>query len=139
MVKAKYLSPINLQVISPLNIPKQGSPQDQEGWAGETEIEVETIHALAPGAKFIVLQSPVSQIEGIVGLPQDRQLEQYILYQWIAVTFIYSMYTAMRKSTAANRRIRIFLCFARETERRTPTIPPRIPPRRYSATITQLM
>ena len=61
------LPPIDLQVISPLNIPKQGSREDQNGWAQETELDVEIIHALAPGAKVIVLESPVSETEGIVG------------------------------------------------------------------------
>ncbi len=73
------LPPIDLQVISPLNIPKQGSREDQNGWAQETELDVEIIHALAPGAKVIVLESPVSETEGIVGLPEYRQLEQYVI------------------------------------------------------------
>jgi subtilase family serine protease len=74
------LPPINLRVISPLNnIPKQGSSKDQQGWAEETELDVQVIHAIAPGANIIVLQSPVSETEGIVGLPEYRQLEQYII------------------------------------------------------------
>lgn len=73
------LPPIKLQTISPLNIPKQGSLQDQTGWAQETELDVQVIHALAPGANIIVLQSPVSETQGIVGLPEYRQLEQYII------------------------------------------------------------
>ena len=73
------LPPIKLQVISPLNIPKQGSLQDQTGWAQETELDVQIIHALAPGANIIVLQSPVSETQGIVGLPEYRQLEQYVI------------------------------------------------------------
>ena len=74
------LPPINLRVISPLNnIHKQGSLKDQRGWAEETELDVQVIHALAPGANIIVLQSPVSETEGIVGLPEYRQLEQYII------------------------------------------------------------
>ena len=74
------LPPVNLRVISPLNnISKQGSLKDQRGWAEETELDVQVIHALAPGANIIVLQSPVSETEGIVGLPEYRQLEQYII------------------------------------------------------------
>lgn len=73
------LPPINLQVISPLPIPVKASRQDLEGAAQETQMDVEAIHALAPGAKVIVLQSPVIETEGIVGLPEFRQLEQYII------------------------------------------------------------
>src|SRR6185437_9168091 len=49
------------------------------GWAGETELDVEIIHAVAPDAKIIVLTSPVAETEGTVGLPQFRQLVQYVL------------------------------------------------------------
>src|SRR2546430_5361646 len=73
------LPPIDLQVISPLNIPEFDPHQDKQGWAQETELDVEVIHALAPGAKVIVLQSPVAETEGIVGLPEYRQLQQYII------------------------------------------------------------
>jgi subtilase family serine protease len=73
------LPPIDLQVISPLNIPVNASRQDREGAALETQMDVEAIHALAPRAKVIVLESPVVETEGIVGLPEFRQLEQYII------------------------------------------------------------
>ena len=73
------LPPIDLQVISPLSIPAKASRQDREGAAEETQMDVEAIHALAPGAKVIVLQSPVVETQGIVGLPELRQLEQYII------------------------------------------------------------
>ncbi len=76
----KYnLPPIDLQVISPLNVPEQASRQDQQGAAEEIQMDVEAIHALAPGAKVIVLESPVAETEGIIGLPEFRQLEQYII------------------------------------------------------------
>jgi subtilase family serine protease len=73
------LPPIDLQVISPLSIPVKASRQDLEGAAQETQMDVEAIHALAPGAKVIVLQSPVVETEGTIGLPEFRQLEQYII------------------------------------------------------------
>jgi len=73
------LPPIDLQVISPLHVPEQASRQDHQGAAGEIQMDVEAIHALAPGAKVIVLESPVAETEGIIGLPEFRQLEQYII------------------------------------------------------------
>jgi subtilase family serine protease len=48
-----------------------------EGWAGETTLDVETIHAMAPDAKIVVLASPVNETEGVQGLPEFLQLEQY--------------------------------------------------------------
>src|SRR6266852_3986952 len=73
------LPPIDLQVISPLHVPEQASRQDHQGAAGEIQMDVEAIHALAPGAKVIVLESPVAETEGTIGLAEFRQLEQYII------------------------------------------------------------
>jgi subtilase family serine protease len=47
------------------------------GWMGETELDVEIIHALAPDAKIVVLASPVDETEGTVGLPEFLKMEQY--------------------------------------------------------------
>jgi subtilase family serine protease len=48
-------------------------------WAHETTIDAEWAHALAPGAAITVLASPVDETEGVQGLPEFRQLEQYAL------------------------------------------------------------
>jgi subtilase family serine protease len=69
-----------VQIISPLGTkPFDPSNSDMAGWAGETTMDVELIHALAPDAGIVVLTSPVSETEGTIGLPQFRQIEQYAL------------------------------------------------------------
>lgn len=73
------LPPADIQVISPLNVPEYDPHQDKDGWAQETEMDVQIIHTLAPEAKIIVLQSPVAETEGTIGLPEYRQLEQYVI------------------------------------------------------------
>jgi subtilase family serine protease len=73
------LPPADVQVISPLHVPTYDPRHDKVGWAQETEMDVQIIHALAPEAKVIVLQSPVAETEGIVGLPEYRQLQHYII------------------------------------------------------------
>ena len=73
------LPPIKIQVISPLNEPVYDPHKDRSGWAQETELDVEIIHAIAPGASIIVMTSPVAETEGTVGLPEFLQLEQYAL------------------------------------------------------------
>jgi subtilase family serine protease len=73
------LPPLDLQVIAPLTIPEFDPDHDKEKWAAETEMDVQIMHTIAPEAKIIVLQSPVAETEGIVGLPQYRQLEQYAI------------------------------------------------------------
>jgi subtilase family serine protease len=74
------LPKVNLQVIAPIGTkPFDPSNSDMTGWAGETTLDVEIIHELAPDAKIVVLTSPVSETEGTVGLPEFRQLVQYAL------------------------------------------------------------
>src|SRR5579883_2376168 len=73
------LPPVNLQVIAPLNAREYDPHHDKEGWAGETTLDVEIIHSIAPDAKIVVLVSPVAETEGTIGLPEFRELEQYVL------------------------------------------------------------
>ena len=73
-----YLPPVKLQVFAPLGTqPLDPTNKDISGWAGETELDVQIIHAIAPDAAIVVLTSPVSETEGTIGLPQFLQLEQY--------------------------------------------------------------
>ena len=71
------LPPITVQVISPLNEPPYDPRNDRPGWAGETTLDVEMIHAIAPDAGIVVLTSPVAETEGTIGLPEFLQLEEY--------------------------------------------------------------
>jgi len=74
------LPPIQLQIIAPLGTkPFDPSNHDMVGWAGETTLDVQIIHAIAPGANIVVLTSPVPETEGVVGLPEFLQLEQYAI------------------------------------------------------------
>ena len=73
------LPAVNLQIISPLNEAEYDPHHDKAGWAQETDLDVQIIHAIAPDARIIVLTSPVAETEGTVGLPEFRQLEQYVL------------------------------------------------------------
>src|SRR5579883_1561165 len=73
------LPPITVQQISPLNAREYDPHHDKEGWAGETTLDVEIMHSLAPGAKIVVLVSPVAETEGTIGLPEFRQLLQYTI------------------------------------------------------------
>jgi subtilase family serine protease len=72
------LPAITIQQISPLNGAEQGA-SDKAGWAGETTLDVEIYHAIAPEAQIVVLTSPVAETEGTIGLPEFRQLIQYVI------------------------------------------------------------
>jgi subtilase family serine protease len=70
----------NIQVISPLGTkPFDPNNKDMVGWASETTLDVQIIHALAPDAGIVVLTSPVDETEGTIGLPQFLQLEKYAI------------------------------------------------------------
>src|SRR5947209_11597882 len=72
------LPPIKIQIINPLGTRAfDPSNKDMTGWAGETTLDVQIIHAIAPDAGIVVLTSPISETEGTIGLPQFFQLEQY--------------------------------------------------------------
>lgn len=77
--KAFGLPPANIEVIAPLNIPEKDPHHDKDGWGDETTLDVQIIHAMAPEAKIVVLESPVAETEGTFGLPEFRALEQYVL------------------------------------------------------------
>ena len=52
---------------------------DMVGWAGETTLDVEWAHAVAPGANLLLVETPVSETEGVHGFPQMVAAEKYVL------------------------------------------------------------
>ncbi len=73
------LPQVKVQVIAPLNEKESDPYGDKGGWVGETTLDVEMIHAMAPDAGIVVLVSPVDETEGTMGLPEFRQLTQYAI------------------------------------------------------------
>ncbi|HEY7975217.1 MAG TPA: hypothetical protein VID72_07735, partial [Ktedonobacterales bacterium] len=72
------LPAVKLQVLSPLGtVPFNAGNSEMTGWQGETSLDVEMVHAIAPEASIIVLTSPVDETEGVAGLPEFLKLEQY--------------------------------------------------------------
>ncbi|MFJ8489067.1 S8 family serine peptidase [Streptomyces sp. NPDC094038] len=52
---------------------------DMTGWAGETTLDVEMAHAVAPAAKIVVVETAVSETEGTTGLPEMMDAEKYMI------------------------------------------------------------
>lgn len=73
------LPPADVQVISPLDEPTSDPHNDRQTWAQGTEQEVEILHAIAPEAKIVLLESPVAETEGTFGLPEFYKLLQYAI------------------------------------------------------------
>jgi subtilase family serine protease len=70
-----------LLIIHPAGrIPKFNTQNsDMESWAGETTLDVEWAHAMAPAARIVLVETPTSENEGTSGFPQIVRAEKYVL------------------------------------------------------------
>ncbi|MGP0027338.1 MAG: S8 family serine peptidase [Streptosporangiaceae bacterium] len=50
-----------------------------DGWAEETTLDVEYAHAIAPGAKILLVQTPTAETEGVAGFPDMMKAEQWVI------------------------------------------------------------
>jgi subtilase family serine protease len=77
---------------------------DMVGWAGETTLDVEWAHAVAPGAKILLVETPVSETEGVQGFPQIVTAEQYVLSHY-HVDVISQSFSATEETFASKAQI----------------------------------
>ncbi|HLK44261.1 MAG TPA: S53 family peptidase, partial [Thermoleophilia bacterium] len=54
-------------------------PGYHQGWAGETTLDVEWAHAIAPGANILVVATPKNENEGTSGFAQIVEAENYVI------------------------------------------------------------
>ena len=57
---------------------------DCRGWRGETDLDISMIHTLAPGAKILIIATPVSETEGITGFPEMMTAMDYTVAHHLA-------------------------------------------------------
>jgi subtilase family serine protease len=76
----KLPGPPSFQVIQPAGAVHfdPASPEDL-AWASETSLDVEYAHAVAPNASILLVETPVSESEGVSGFPEIVRAEQYVL------------------------------------------------------------
>ncbi len=73
-------APPSLKVIQPAGkVPPYQPASDREGWAGETDLDVEYAHAIAPGASILLVETPTSENEGTTGFAQIVAAEKYVI------------------------------------------------------------
>jgi subtilase family serine protease len=74
-------APPSLKIIQPVGrVPRfNPSSADMIGWAGETTLDVEYAHTIAPGASILLVETPVSETEGDTGFPQVVAAENYVI------------------------------------------------------------
>jgi subtilase family serine protease len=75
-----------LRVIHPAGKPptfKAGNATMQ-GWALETSLDVEYAHAMAPGAKLLLVETPTAEVEGRSGFPDIVSAENFVIRHHLA-------------------------------------------------------
>jgi len=81
-----YPPPPSFRIVTPAGvIPKfNENNSDMTGWASETTLDVEYAHALAPGANILLVETPVSETEGVTGFPQIVTAENWVINHGLA-------------------------------------------------------
>ena len=76
-----YPAPPAFGIITPAgDIPAfDPTNSNMTSWAGETTLDVEYAHALAPGASILLVETPTSENEGTSGFPQIMTAEEYVI------------------------------------------------------------
>jgi len=74
-------APPSLKMIQPAGKVPAFNPSsaDMIGWAGETTLDVEYAHTIAPGASILLVETPVSETEGVTGFPQIVEAENFVI------------------------------------------------------------
>ena len=72
--------PPSLKIIQPSGkVAPYKENDNREGWAGETDLDVEYAHAIAPGAGILLVETPTSENEGSTGFPAIVNAETYVI------------------------------------------------------------
>src|SRR3954452_13637340 len=58
--------------------------EDKAAWALEVALDVETSHAIAPGANILLVHTPTAETLGVQGFPQMMNAEQYVVDHHLA-------------------------------------------------------
>jgi subtilase family serine protease len=74
-------APPSFKIIQPAGAVPPYDPTNSAmvGWAGETTLDVEWSHSIAPGANILLVETPVAETEGTAGFPEIVQAENYVI------------------------------------------------------------
>lgn len=84
-----HLPAASVQTVEPAGaVPACTDPgvntSDCDAWGGETDLDISMIHTLAPGAKILIIATPVSETEGITGFPEMMTAMDYTVAHGLA-------------------------------------------------------
>jgi len=72
---------------SPATVAQAGNGthlEDKSAWALEVALDVETSHAIAPGANILLVHTPTAETLGVQGFPQMMAAEDYVVKNHLA-------------------------------------------------------
>jgi subtilase family serine protease len=74
-------NPPSFKIIQPAGAVPPYDPANgtMTSWAGETTLDVEWSHTMAPGANILLVETPVAETEGVAGFPQIVEAENYVI------------------------------------------------------------
>ena len=81
----RVITPEGPITTNPTNCTSMYSPtgpdlcSDYYGWTDETSLDVEWSHVMAPEANILLVETPVTETEGIYGFPQIVAAENYVI------------------------------------------------------------
>jgi subtilase family serine protease len=81
----KVITPDGPITTNPTNCTTAYSPtgpdlcSDYYGWTDETSLDVEWSHVMAPKANILLVETPMTETEGITGFPQIVEAENYVV------------------------------------------------------------
>ncbi len=105
--KFGYPAPPKFSVIAPAGKIPAFNPgnSNMTSWAGETTLDVEYAHALAPGASILLVETPVSENEGTSGFPQIVKAEEYVINHGLGAVISQS-FSATEETFASSAQIK---------------------------------
>ncbi len=76
-----FPAPPSFKIIQPAGAVPPFDPTNSGmvSWAAETTLDVEYAHTIAPDANILLVETPVSETEGVTGFPQIVQAEEYVI------------------------------------------------------------
>jgi subtilase family serine protease len=70
--------------IAPPPTAKNPGQENKSAWALEVSLDVETSHAIAPGANILLVTTPTAETLGVQGFPDMMNAEQYVVDHHLA-------------------------------------------------------
>ena len=101
-------APPKLTIIQPAGkVARYRENDNREGWAGETDLDVEYAHAIAPGAKILLVETPTAENEGSTGFPAIVKAEKYVVNHHLGGVISQSFSATEQSFANAGRLLRL--------------------------------